>query len=85
VLASGELDHPLFQEAAMDEVTKTNIVETVQELVAALRNARRPNVPHRDAQAIQRGECLIGKLTEHPATRTAPARLPLPLSQWVSG
>jgi hypothetical protein len=30
----------------MDDATKTDIVETVQELVTALRNARRPNVPY---------------------------------------
>jgi hypothetical protein len=67
----------------MDDVTKLEIVETVQELVTALRNARRPHVPHRDAQAIQRGQCLIGKLTEPPAARPAPARPPP--SQWVLG
>jgi hypothetical protein len=67
----------------MDDVTKTEIVETVQELVTALRNARRPHLPHRDALAIQRGECLIAKLSEPPATR--PARARLPPSQWVLG
>ncbi len=65
-------------------MTKTEIVETVQELVIALRNARRPHLPQRDAHAIQRGECLIGKLTERPVARPAPpARLPV--IQWILG
>ena len=68
----------------MDDITKTEIVETVHELVMALRNARRPHLPHRDSQAIQRGECLIGKLTERPVARPVPpARLPV--SQWILG
>ena len=59
----------------MDDATKTDIVETVQELVTALRYARRPNVPYRDAQNIQRGERLIATLTTREEGKRSGAAL----------
>ena len=59
----------------MDDATKTDIVETIQDLVTALRNARRPNIPYRDAQAIQKGERLIATLTTREEGKRSGAAL----------
>jgi hypothetical protein len=70
----------------MTDAIRAETVETVQELITALGNARRPHIPHRDMQAIERGERLIAKLTPPDgALQARTSRPKAPLNQWVWG